>query len=290
MMTWRMGKMVGGGWSGRGLLGLTAGLVLVLSLSNCKVIEEEEGDEQSSGLNGMHFVLVPAGTFDMGSPDSPDGGELGRSDNEALHEVTITNAFYLQDAEVTQDQWQQIMGDNPSTHASCPQCPVTNVTWDEVQDFITEYEQRVDDGTTYRLPTEAEWEYATRANSSAPFANGDITELGCDENILDSNLEKMGWYCANSNEKSHEVKGKLANDFDLYDMHGNVAEWVQDRYQEVYDAGPLTDPTGPDTGDNRVARGGGFDSQPATCRSAARAPYLPSHQADNLGFRLVQIR
>lgn len=262
-------------------MGMVAGLVLVLALSNCKVIEEEEEDNtQVPGLPDMNFVLVPAGTFQMGSP----GEEIGRQADESQHEVTISQNFYLQEAEVTQAQWQQIMGNNPSTNSSCPQCPVTNVSWSDVQNFIsalnTEYDQ------TYRLPTEAEWEYAARAGSVTAFTNGDISEQTCE--FVDTKLDEVGWYCFNSTNVTHAVKGKLDNGFSLYDMHGNVAEWVQDWYDGDYAVGPLTDPTGPASGTNRVVRGGGWNSYPTGCRSAARGS--SSASGNDLGFRLVWVK
>lgn len=283
MIKYRMGKRNGSSWSGRGLLSMLAGLVLVLGLSTCKVIEEtDNGDTPEPGLTGMNFILVTAGTFQMGSPTA----ELGRLTDEPQHTVTITKDFHLQDSEVTQEQWLQIMGNNPSTNSSCPQCPVENVSWNDVQTFIAalaDQEQK-----TFRLPTEAEWEYAARAGGSTAFFSGDISEQTCE--FVDNNLEAIGWYCFNSKVSavnvSHAVKGKINNNFNMYDMSGNVAEWVQDWYGD-YDAGPDTDPTGPATGSNRVVRGGGFKSLPPQCRSAARASFSPSFQGNDLGFRLV---
>jgi len=270
---------MGSGWSGRRLVGMLAGLVLFLGLSTCKVIEEGDvGDAQVPGLTGMNFILVTHGTFQMGSPPE----EVGRLTDETQHAVTITNDFYLQDAEVTQEQWQKTMGNNPSTNSSCAQCPVTNVSWNDVQTFIAALS--ADEGKTFRLPTEAEWEYAARAGSGTAFSNGDISEQTCE--FVDNDLDAIGWYCFNSTNVSHAVQGKIDNDFSMYDMNGNVAEWVQDWYGD-YDAGPDTDPSGPATGSNRVVRGGGFKSLPPLCRSAARASFSPSYQGNDLGFRLV---
>lgn len=287
MNTCRMEKRIGNGWFGRRPLVILTGLVLVLALSNCDVDEEEEGDVQVPGQVGMNFIRVTHGTFQMGSPADDvgtpaDEAEMGRLEDETQHEVTISQDFYLQESEVTQEQWQEIMGNNPSTQSSCPQCPVENVSWNDVQTFIAELS--AEDGKTYRLPTEAEWEYAARAGSGTAFANGGISEQNCIDK--DTVLDEIGWYCENSEDVSHAVKGKLANGFSFYDMHGNVAEWVQDWYGE-YEAGPLTDPTGPASGTNRVARGGGWKSLPPLCRSAARAIYSPSFQGSDLGFRLV---
>ncbi|WP_320042265.1 SUMF1/EgtB/PvdO family nonheme iron enzyme [uncultured Desulfobacter sp.] len=176
---------------------------------------------------GMTFVYIPPGTFMMGSPDS----EPGRDDDEILHPVTLTKGFYMQTTQVTQAQWQAVMGDNPSDFSGCGyDCPVERVSWEDVQEFIDRLNQQLSD-TGYRLPTEAEWEYAARAGSQTAFANGPITiiESGLD---LDPNLDAMGWYCYNAHGKTHPVAQKAANDWGLYDMHGNVWEWCADWYDD----------------------------------------------------------
>jgi formylglycine-generating enzyme required for sulfatase activity len=216
---------------------------------------------------GMTFVKIPAGTFMMGSPDS----ESGRYSNEGpQHQVTISKAFELQTTEVTQSQWQAVMGSNPSKFKG-PDLPVEMVSWDDAQAFITKL-NAMGDGYRYRLPTEAEWEYAVRAGTTGPYA-GD--------------LDAMAWYDKNSGDTSHPVATKAANAWGLYDMHGNVWEWVQDWYGN-YDASAVTDPVGPSSGSSRVHRGGGWSSGSRYCRSAYRPANSPGNRYADLGLRLLR--
>ncbi len=228
---------------------------------------------------GMTFRLIPAGTFIMGSP----ADELGRETDETQHEVRLSKPLYMQTTEVTQAQWTVVMGTNPFYFKSCGvNCPVENVSWDDVQAFITAL-NALGIGT-YRLPTEAEWEYAARAGSTMAFANGPITEVGCaDDPILDA----MGWYCYNSNNTTQRVAHKQPNAWGLYDMHGNVYEWCQDWYGD-YPSTLTTDPTGPATGFSRVFRGGTYAEFASDCRSADRNYFYPDFKCDYLGFRLVR--
>jgi len=226
---------------------------------------------------GMTFKLIPAGTFTMGSPS----GELGRFSNETQHQVTLTQQFYMQTTEVTQAQWVMVMGSNPSYNTDCTNCPVEEVSWNDVQTFITELNTWGEG--TYRLPTEAEWEYAARAGSTTAFANGDITVT---DNTYDPNLNAIGWYSYNSST-TQSVGQKDPNAWDLYDMHGNVWEWCQDWYG-AYPLGSVTDPTGPSSATNRVARGGGWYNDAQYNRSAYRNYSTPDFTGDVLGFRLVK--
>gem|GEM_PF-3057879 len=229
---------------------------------------------------GMTFKQIPAGTFMMGSLST----ELGRYDNEIQHQVTISKSFYMQSTEVTQGQWKAVMGTNPSYFSTCgDNCPVENMSWDELQAFITKMNQRGDG--IYRLPTEAEWEYAARALSTTAFANGHITNTECSP--VDPKLDAMGWYCSNSGNKTHPVAQKQANTWGLYDMHGNVWELCQDWYG-IYSA-TITDPAGPSYGMYRVARGGdsGADGYAKYSRSAQRGTFYPSGRSGFIGFRLA---
>jgi len=199
---------------------------------------------------GMKFVYIKPGTFMMGSPTD----EPGRVSNETQHQVTLTKGYYMQTTEVTQGQWKAIMDNNPSISSSCGNnCPVENVSWDDVKEFITALNQK-ERTDMYRLPTEAEWEYAARAGSTSAFANGGISKTGCD---FDTNLNAMGWYCGNADSKIHPVAKKQANAWGLYDMHGNVWEWCQDWY-DSYHTNSVTDPGGPPSGSGRVYRGGSY--------------------------------
>ena len=230
---------------------------------------------------GQTFILLPAGTFTMGSPSS----ELERFGDETQHQVTLTKPFYMMTTEVTQAQWQAVTGSNPSHFSGCPSCPVERVSWDDVQVFLTEMNKRGEG--TYSLPTEAQWEYGARAGSTTAFYNGGITEYPdmyvCNDDL---NLNAIGWYCYNSEYKTHPVAQKTPNAWGLYDMSGNVWEWCQDWYGS-YSNSPPTDPTGPSTGSSRVIRGGSWYDYAQYGRSADRSDYWPYRRDYDIGFRLV---
>ncbi|MFH1885413.1 MAG: formylglycine-generating enzyme family protein [Pseudomonadota bacterium] len=226
---------------------------------------------------GMKFVWCPPGTYMMGSPSS----EPGRYDNETQHQVTLTRGFHMQTTEVTQGQWNKVMGSNPSHFEDCgADCPVEKVSWDDAQEFIKKLNRM--EGKTYRLPTEAQWEYAARAGSVTAFANGGIIEMECGH---DPSLSVIGWYCGNASAKTHPVAQKQVNAWGLYDMYGNVYEWCLDWY-DGYPSGSVTDPTGPSSGSYRVFRGGCWNNYARICRSANRIRYDPGDRNYNLGFRL----
>jgi len=230
------------------------------------------------GPLGMKFAFIPAGTFMMGSPES----EAERESNEKQHRVTLTKGFYIQTTEVTQRQWRTMMGNNSSVFEYCADCPVEVVTWKDVRTFIQKLNRK--EGTNrYKLPTEAEWEYAARAGSTTSFANGGISELEC---AYDSNLDAMGWYCGNSGVTyskcldlskmggpkcagTHPVAKKQPNAWGLYDMHGNVWEWCRDWYGK-YSGGSVINPPGPSSGSYRVFRGGSWNYEARSCQSAYR--------------------
>jgi formylglycine-generating enzyme required for sulfatase activity len=172
--------------------------------------------------------------------------------------------------EVTQAQWEAVMGNNPSRFKG-PNRPVEMVSWDDAQAFIAALNRR-NDGYVYRLPTEAEWEYACRAGSTGDYAG---------------KLDEMGWYEENAGRQTHPVGQKQPNAWGLYDMHGNVSEWCQDSYR-LYPDGVVTDPQGPSSDSNRVIRGGGWGYAAAYCRSAYRYGLSPGYRDLALGFRLVR--
>jgi formylglycine-generating enzyme required for sulfatase activity len=232
---------------------------------------------------GMTFNLIPAGTFTMGSPLD----ELGRYSDETQHEVTLTQSFFIQTTEVTQQQWYDVMGSNPSSFSGCSDCPVETVSWYDAQNFI-ETLNLSESGVTYspyRLPTEAEWEYACRAGTTTAFYTGDITVTDCG---LESNLNGMGWYCYNSGGEPHPVVQKVPNAWGLYDMYGNVSEWCFDWYESDLGSSAVTDPAGTFSGSERVVRGGFWGSFTQNCRSADRLWHDPSGVISGLGFRLVR--
>ncbi|TES88542.1 MAG: formylglycine-generating enzyme family protein, partial [Desulfobacteraceae bacterium] len=225
-----------------------------------------------SGL-GMQFVYIKPGTFIMGSPQI----ESGRDKDETVHRVTLTKGFYLQTTELTQWQWEKVMGYNPSYFKACgDNCPMEMVSFEDAQAFIRKINQL--EGTNkYRLPTEAEWEYACRAGSKMRFCFGNN----------DNGLSDYAWYYKNVDNVTHSVATKRPNAWGLYDMHGNVWEWCQDWYGK-YPRRSVTDAIGPSSGSNRVNRGGSFTSDARYCRSAERLRYYPGYRSNNLGFRLAK--
>lgn len=264
------------------------GMLLLLTVSCASApqqVEEkklEQKLEEKSFKNsiGMEFVLLPAGLFRMGSPvDEPDSYH-----DETRHMVTISKPYYIQTTEVTQGQWKAVMGENPSFHVECgDNCPVEQVSWEDAQAFISKLNE-MEGVQKYRLPTEAEWEYACRAENETAFSNGAITKIKCE---VDSNLDAVGWYCANADEKTQPVASKQPNAWGLYDMHGNVWEWCQD-YYTYYPTVHVKDPRGPDAGKVRVVRGGSWVSFASLCRSASRAWNGPQRRVTHLGFRVVR--
>jgi formylglycine-generating enzyme required for sulfatase activity len=236
---------------------------------------------QEIRFRDVSFVYVAPGSFIMGSPEH----ELGRGSDETQHKVTITRGYAIQATPVTQEQWKAVMGNNPSCFLQGGEnCPVEGVSWNECQEFIKRVNEKGD--YVYRLPTEAEWEYACRAGVSTSFFNGEITALFCRH---DPCLDAIGWYCGNSGRKTHPVAEKSPIAVGLFDMHGNVCEWCQDWYG-AYAAMPQTDPQGAAFGTGRVVRGGSWFSNSQNCRSASRFYYAPNSRSDFVGFRLVRER
>jgi len=236
-----------------------------------------EGIENSIG---MKFVRIPPDTFMIGSPPN----EPGHTFNEKQHQVTLTKEFYMQTTEVTQGQWKKVMGNNPSRFNKCgDDCPVENVSWNDVQDFIHRLNQQEGSGI-YRLPTEAEWEYATRAGTKTPFAFGQC--LSTDQANYDGNYPLPECSTGEFRKKTVPVGSFSPNSRGLYDMHGNVWEWCQDWYKS-YPSDSVTNPTGPPKGSSRLHRGGSWFSGAGPCRSANRNFSTPKERKFDLGFRLV---
>ena len=254
---------------------------------------------------GMEFAWVPAGRFVMGSLE----GEEGRNDDELQHEVRISEGFWMGVYEVTQEEWEAVMGANPSAFKACgPRCSVEQVSWFEAEEFIRRLNRwEWGSGYEYRLPTEAEWEYAARAGSTGATPEGDLRILGKHNAPV---LDGQAWYGGNAevtyesgldcsrfketqNEAglcgTHPVGMKQGNAWGLYDMLGNVWEWTGAWYGE-YPSGAVTDPRGPSTGSHRVIRGGGWSSGARHVRSASRIIGSPGDRYIILGFRLVRTK
>ncbi len=229
----------------------------------------------------MEFVYVSPGSYVRGSPPSEPGREI----DEKQQPVTLENGFYIQTTEVTQGQWKAIMGVLPLYIIKCKEkCPVERVSWDDAQEFINKL-NKIEEPHNYRLPTEAEWEYASRAGSKTSFANGEISVLTCD---YDTKLGEIGWYCGNSKNYPHHLVGqKNPNAWGLYDMHGSVWEWCSDWYDH-YPSESVTNPTGPSSGTERVMRGGGIADNARSCRSGNRHSLRPDIIFSNIGFRIVR--
>ena len=228
----------------------------------------------------MAFVWIEPGSFMMGSAES-DRTRLSGEDPQ--HEVTISRGFWLGQCEITQQQWQAVMDDNPSNYLGADR-PVERVTWLDVQEFIHRLNQAAGD-SLFRLPSEAEWEYASRAGTTTPWFSGD------DESVLGD----YAWYSANNSAGGDPPVGtkpiatKLPNPWGLYDMLGNVPEWVQD-WHGVYLAEAQLDPTGPEAGSSRVFRGGHFYGNTRAVRSAVRGYNGQLGLYNSLGARLLKIQ
>ncbi len=224
---------------------------------------------ESRVFGGMEFAWVPAGEFQMGSTSA-----AADDDERPLTRVRISRGFWLGRHEVTQSEWQAVMGTNPSRFSGCGSCPVENVSWDDAQLFIGRLNARAG-GSRYRLPTEAEWEYAARAGTI-----GDRY----------GNLDAIAWHGDNSGRRPQPAGRKAPNAWGLHDMLGNVWEWVQD-WHGSYPGGSLADPQGPVSGSYRVYRGGSWHAGIGArgCRSSFRGGNPPGHRGNNVGFRLLRI-
>ncbi len=240
------------------------------------------GDTSSFTVNGVSFnmIKIPAGEFMMGSPPS----ETGRKNDETLHRVRISKDYRLGETEVTQGLWKTVMGNKPSHSSSCgDDCPVERVSWDDCQDFIRRLNGMVS-GVRFRLPTEAEWEYAARAGTTTPFNTGRC--LNTDQANYDASYPYTGCSEGEGWGKTLRVKSFTPNAWGLYDMHGNVWEWCEDWYG-VYPSSDVTDFAGPSSGSERVCRGGSWENLARYGRSAYRNWSRPGNWSSNLGFRLA---
>jgi formylglycine-generating enzyme required for sulfatase activity len=268
-------------WSGRPRsIGAAAVLAVSVAAGASQAAGFSEPGEAPTG-----YVAIPAGEFMMGSPS----GEEGRSSDEKQHRVRITRGFYLKATEVTQGEWEALMGSNPSYFKDCGKsCPVENVSWTDAVSYLNKLSDRERlprcyDGNDrfvglsckgYRLPTEAEWEYAARAGTTGA-RYGDV--------------DAVAWYDGNSGSTTHPVGQKRPNAWGLYDMLGNVWEWTNDWYGD-YPGGTVSDPVGPASGESRVNRGGNWGLDAQVGRAADRGGYAADVRDDLLGFRPLRAR
>lgn len=276
------------------------GLSALLLMLVLPATAQRKFDKSIGGPLVYKTVKVVGGYFDLGDDDES-------SDRKPAHSVKLTD-YYMGAYEVRQDMWETIMGENPS-YFQCAACPVTNVSWNEVQDFIKRLNEAT--GKKYRLPTEAEWEYAARGGNfehlvKAPHYRGGVNEflvadskkgLTTREKTKEGNRyagrnggpQSVAWYEKDSRDRIHPVGFKQPNELGLYDMSGNVEEWCSDWYEGSYGSKDTVDnPTGPIAGRSHVVRGGAFNSDAHDLLVTRRAAYLPDTRAMSLGFRLVE--
>jgi formylglycine-generating enzyme required for sulfatase activity len=244
-----------------------------IQVADAQSEEKESTTEKSSDKDGaitdsigMKLKLIEPGKFMMGS-------KKGESNERPVHWVKISNPFYIGVHEVTQAQYEEVMGKNPS-HVKGPSIPVDSVTWAEAMSFCKKLSEK--EGVRYRLPTEAEWEYACRAETETEYYWGDEID------------GEYAWHYDNSEDKPHDVGTRKPNDWGLYDMSGNVWEWCYDWYAPKYPGDRVKDPRGPKEGKSRVVRGGSWYNSAKYCRSATRSRYNPNRTSDYTGFRVVR--
>ena len=237
-----------------------------------KIEEEKDSSERTFTINGVSFdmVLVEAGTFPMGATsEMEDPGD----DEKPVHQVTLTNDYYIGKTEVTQALWKAVIGSNPSFFEGDNK-PVESVSWDDCQEFISKLNTAT--GKNFRLPTEAEWEFADRGGNKSNH----YQYSGSD------NIDDVAWYDDNSGDETHDVASKQPNELGIYDMSGNVWEWCSDWYGG-YSSKSQTNPKGPGSGSNRVRRGGSWGYFARLCRSSCRFDYGPDAGCYFLGLRLA---
>lgn len=239
------------------------------------------GKAFKDSLTGMEFVFVKGGCYQMG-----DTFGDGYAEEKPVHEVCVDD-FYIGKYEVTQGQWKAVMGNNPSSFSSCgDNCPIENVSWDDAQDFINRLNQKTENNPQapfgkgeFRLPTEAEWEYAAKSGGKSEKYSGS------------NDIDSVAWYSSNSRSKTHPVGQKAANGLGIYDMSGNVREWVSDWYgDKYYGESPKNNPKGPNSGSGRVLRGGSWNDNARSSRTAYRSWGIPDFRVSSFGFRLARTR
>jgi len=272
----------------KGLRPLVCLALMCLFANVCASESAPASPKEIATQSGVQMILLPGGTFTMGQ----EGGEV----DESPHAATLS-PFAIDKFEVTQQEYEQVMGSNPSKVKN-PKNPVEQIRWSDAVRYCNERSRREGldpaydlktwacrfEASGYRLPTEAEWEYAARAGATTMYSYGDT----------DGELVRHAWFKANSGGKPHPVGQRKPNAWGLYDMHGNVWEWCTDFYKvDYYSAAPAQDPKGPGSGDKKVLRGGCWNSSPDACRLAYRYNENPAYTDacfgyDIYGFRCVR--
>ena len=280
------------------IINMVLATAMILLIISCSKDDSNPVEPEKQGTIPM--VLIPAGIFQMGNT----GAYYSASNSEILvHTVTISKAFYMSKYEVTQKQYLAVMDTNPSNYKG-ENLPVERVSWNDAVAFCNALSQQEGktpcytiNGTSvtcnfaangYRLPTEAEWEYAAKAGTSTDFYSGSLTNPNCTP--IDANLDNIAWYCGNAKSTTPSVGQKQPNAFGLYDMSGNVYEWCWD-WGSSYSSTAETDPKGPTSGKGHVIRGGSWNNDANYCRSAARIFVFggPNGYGDGIGFRIVRV-
>ncbi|MCD6013007.1 MAG: Sulphatase-modifying factor protein [Flavipsychrobacter sp.] len=275
---------------------ILASLLMLLSVQS--VSAQRKHNKISGDDFPIYMVHVQGGNFDLGSNDDAE-------DRKPAHTVTLKD-FYIGEYEVTQKQWKEIMNTNPSNY-QCDECPVTNVNWDDAQAFIEKLNAKT--GRHFRLPTEAEWEYAARGGVKEDLVKeynnprGGVNEFMINDQgkrkpakmkegkkyAGQNRLGEIAWYARNSESRPHPIGRKKPNELGIYDMTGNVEEWCNDWYGKTYGSkNDVENPQGPTGGNARVVRGGSYLSDPVDLVVTRRAAYLPNTQERYLGFRLAE--
>ena len=248
--------------------------ISAISFADCGVVSAAEIVNTLDSIPPIEMVFVEGGTFQMGAT-SEQGGEAWYNERP-VHSVTVSS-FYIGKTEVTQNLWVSVMGSNPSYFKKGGIYPVESVSWDDIQKFLRRLNAAT--GKNYRLPTEAEWEYAARGGNKSlgyKYSGG-------------NNIGDMAWYYDNSSSETHLVASKAPNDLGIYDMSGNVFEWCQDWYGN-YTSSSQTNPQGASSGSNRVLRGGSWNGGAGICRVSYRDSFItPGRRYYDHGFRLVLV-
>ncbi len=247
-----------------------------LSIFNCARAQDGVVRVELPEGQSIEMVWVEGGTFTMGSDDGA-GVEKQYEYTRPAHRVTL-GGFYMGRYEVTQGVWRAVMGENPSYFKGSDSLPVEQVTWADAQRFVALLSQLT--GRRFRLPTEAEWEYAARG--SGKVKGGEFPFAGCERKLL----PEYAWFCVNGEGHTHPVGRLLPNSRGLYDMSGNVAEWCSD-WMADYEAAEQKDPRGPKDGDSRILRGGHYNSTSPCCAVFDRGWYVPSGKTEYYGLRVV---